>query len=338
MGVETMGNGWNDLVRIPFFGFLPNFFLGVCLLYVLKWTGVITCWNQLFDPIYHMGPAEMIPSWLVAFFILTVVFGLGWGVSSVGDFFTTLPLKIEMTAEEYRKHTYFFDYPSQEDIEKGKVKYKYPTTIRYTPFRKTPIHYGVLWHIFKGEHTVSEMAEKAFAITGRLNSGMFVLALMYGLLEMVRIIRNGDLFVFILTVAIVFVISIVTYHLTKEECKQLKLDMISEDSTLEIAGRSRELLFYLLVCPIVGWLVAFAGLGWLIAYANKPPMWEPAFRILFALALAIWFYREAIRDRIHANALDYTHYLKVLEEKEEEARKKQDEQNQNSKSSEDVQR
>ncbi len=300
-----MGNGWSDLVRMPFFGFLPNFFLGVGLLYVLKWTGVIGCWNQLFEPIYNMGPEWAIPSWLVAFFILVVVFGLGWGVSSVGDFFTMLPFRIDMTAEDYLKHTYFYDYSNTRPDHAG-----YPTTIRYTPFRKSAIHHGILWHIFKGGHTVSEVAEKSFAITGALNSGMFVLALMYAVLEIARIVKNGKFFVLVL----IFVILVVTYHWMQEGCKQLKLDMVSKNPTLEIANRSRELLFYLLVCPISGWLVAFTGLGWLVAYANKLPMWEPAFRVLFTLALALRFYREAVRDRIHANALDYTHYWKLKEE------------------------
>jgi len=314
-----MSGGWSDLVRIPFFGFLPNFFLGVGFLYILKWTGVIGCWNQLFEPIYNMGPEWAIPSWLVAFFILVVVFGLGWGVSSVGDFFTMLPFRIDMTAEDYLKHTYFYDYSNTRPAYAG-----YPTTIRYTPFRKSAIHHGILWHIFKGEHTVSEVTEKSFAITGALNSGLFVLALTYAVLEMVRI---KEFFALVLIVAMVFVVSVITYRWMREECKQLKLELISKTPTIELTSRSRELLFYLLVCPISGWLVAFAGLGWLVAYANKLSMWKPAFRVLFALALALRFYREAVRDRIHANALDYTHYWKI---KEEETKKEQEDKNQKS--------
>ncbi len=323
MEAETMGNGWSDLVRIPFFGFLPNFFLGVGLLYVLIWTGIISCWNQLFYPIYQMGPEWAIPSWLTAFFILVVVFGLGWGVSSVGDFFTTLPFRIEMSAGEYLKHTYFFDYsyePTPEELEKGEVKY--PTTIRYTPFRREAIHHGILWHIFKGEHTVSEVAEKSFAITGKLNSGMFVLALLYAVLDMIRIIKRGDILVFILVIAMGFVISIVVYYQAHNKCKTLKSDLISKNSpsNFEINDRLRSFLFYLLVCPIMGYLMAIFGLGWLITL-SAGSSWEPTFRIFFALALAVWFYQEAIRDRIHANALDYTHYWKL---KEEEARKEQE--------------
>lgn len=317
-----MSNGWSDLVRIPFFSFLPNFFLGVGLLYVLKWTGVIWCWDQLFSPIYDMGPEWAIPSWLSAFFILAVVFGLGWGVSSIGNFFTLLPFQIENSTEEYLKHVYFYDYSNSRPSYAG-----YPTTIRYTPFRKEAIHQGILWHVFKREHFVSEFSEKSFSLTSTINSGLFMLAFMYAVLEFFNVVRGSKLFMTLWFVLIIVLMIGACYYCLRKclKCRELKSELESSqtfpenskhsnnNSDVEIAGL-KVLLFYLLVCPVVGWLVAILGSVWLIVRIMEFSTLEPAFRVSFAFVLAIMFYVDAIRDRIHANALNYTHYWKVKEE------------------------
>ena len=327
-----MGNGWGNLIKIPFFGFLPNFFLGVGFLYVLEWSGVIKNWSQLFAPIYSMGSAGIIPSWLVALFILVVVFGLGWGVSSVGEFVTTWPFQIE-SIEEYIKHAYFYDYsqrPSEDQLREG--TFVYPTTIKYTPFRKEAIDRGILWHVFREENPAAEVAERDFAINAPIYSGLFVLSLLYFGIELSHQIIQGYKEQWLLTVLIsLLTLSII---IAASSCGRKKdlLNSLEVIYGFDMSWGKRQ-LYHIMECRELTCLILVLGIIWLgLLGANGESKFEPPIRLTLVLLLALMFYVNSIRSKINANALDYTHYWKLREEELKERK------NQKSESPEDVQR
>jgi len=334
MEAETMGNGWSDLVRIPFFGFLPNVMLGLGFLYVLQWTGVISFWNQLFDPIYHIGPEWAIPSWLTALLILLVLFGIGEIVGLIGDTFTSIPFRLPDSMRKY--HVLFFGYPNPKEYPTEKIECKFPLVEKYTPFSPVSLDnnvfdFDVLYLIWSNEGPISEISETNYSIRGKIFSGLFALSIIYlGILAYKKC--PGYVLLALALVGIFCYVFLSCYIFC--QCLLQRADASADASESRIWNSEeifKRVFEHFVFKPERSLLVVVFSL--LICKLPKCPK-ELSYAIL-AVSIALFSYIEVIRAKINANALNYTHYWKI---KEEETRKAKERKNQNSKSSEDVQR
>ena len=259
-----MSNGSGELgevLRLPFYRFLPDMMLGLGLLYVLYIANKI----ELVELVMYSLPATLLPpkspTWLVGILVTALLVGLGEVIAMLGDSLVFLFFSSVDTSRGILE----FEYKKDHDSE-------FPVTMKYNPFSENDIDTEVLWYTFRGDK-IRDVSERDFNIIGTLFSGLSWLSLLY--------LALSNLAMLVLVLVTIFLLGKTTIG-----NKILRIFLMN------------------------GWIFSIVILG-LVLISRY--FCSDIVNTIMAGTISVMSLAFSILVRSYANALNYTHYIKMKE-------------------------